>query len=121
MATTTTASPLPELDSPRIQELRLNNSPDRYNAYNMILQVERRAIQQQAEEEIMSVRVVGYLLLEFHARHDTFGNSPCVELAEWVTSLPQNTRDNQYDVIVGAGKLCRDKFIRLCAFNRFSS
>jgi len=109
----------PMLFCPRIQELRLSNSPDRYSAYNMILQAEQRAVQQQAQEDIMSARVVGYLLLEFIAQCDALGDSPCASLVKWVTSPPQSTGDNVDDVIFGVGKLCRDKFICLCAFQVF--
>ena len=40
MATTITTSPLPALDSPQIQELRLSEKPSCYNAYNRILRAE---------------------------------------------------------------------------------
>lgn len=119
MATTISPSPLPTLDSPRIQELR--KSPERYSAYDMILQTERRAVREEAREDIMSARVVGYLLLEFDAQSDTFGDTPCDILVKWVTLPPQSPGHNELDVIVGIGKLYRDKFIRLCAPHTFST
>ncbi|KAI9567170.1 hypothetical protein HD554DRAFT_2220399 [Boletus coccyginus] len=114
MATTITASPLPVLDSPRIQELRLRESPGRYSAYDKILQAEQRAVgQEQAREDVMSARIVGYLLLEFHAQQDTLGDIPCDTLVKWVTSKPKDGAHDEHDVILNTGRLIRDKFIRL--------
>ena len=145
MAPTVTASPLPALESHQIQQLHVTH-PDRHSAYSMILEAEQRAdqrlamvnmtddraysrtqqtewraVRRQATEERTSARVVGYLLLEFHAQYNTFHESPCATLVGWITSPPQSASDSQDDVIIKVGKFCRDKFIRLCAFDKFSS
>ena len=120
MATTITTSPLPVLDSPQIQELRLSEKPSRYNAYNRILRAEQHAVQQRAKEDIVSARVAGYLLLEFHAQSDILGDRPCTSLVSLVVLPPPESADtggNEHDVVFGVGKLCRDKLIRLCAFD----
>lgn len=120
MATTITTSPLPALDSSQIQELRLNEKPDRYGAYNMILRAEQHAVEQRSNEDIISSRVAGYLLLEFHTQSHLFGDTPCASLVRSVNSPPQSASDKEHDAIVGVGKLFRDNFIRLCALNQFS-
>ncbi|KAI9567689.1 hypothetical protein HD554DRAFT_2267066 [Boletus coccyginus] len=109
MATIITSSPLPALDSPRIQELSENAKC--YSAYSMILQAEQHALQEQVREDIMSARVVGYFLLELHAQKGAFGEIPCDTLVKWVTMLPQSAGDT-HNVIIGVGKVCHDKFIR---------
>ena len=121
MTKTINVSPLPTLDSHRILELQLSNSLDHYTAYNMILQAEWYAFQRQAMEDTMAARVVGYLLLEFHAQYDTFGDRPCASLVQWVTSPPQNSGDNESDVIFSVGKHLCNTFIRLCASSKVSS
>ena len=75
----------------------------------------------ESEAKPVSVRVAGYLLLEFVAQSGIFGVGPSAALVEWPTSPPQGPQSNQYDVIIDTGTLLRDKFIRACAFNQFSS
>ncbi|KAG6375712.1 hypothetical protein JVT61DRAFT_3287 [Boletus reticuloceps] len=110
MARTIVASSLPALDSLRIKELNLSELPNRFSVYRIILRAEQQAVEPQ---DIMSARVVGYLLLEFHERSHIFGDTPCASLAKWVTSMPQNQGDSEHDVIYGLGTLFREKFIRL--------
>ena len=88
MATTTTASPLPALDS-WIKKLRLCDRYNRFSAYNMILRAEQYAVQQQAEGDIVTARTVGYFLLEFDAQYGAFGDGPCASIVKQVASLPQ--------------------------------
>lgn len=107
-------SPLPALDSPQIQELQLK--PSRLSAYRMILRAEQLAVQQQEKEDTICARVVGYLLLEFHAQSRIISDTPCKSLARWIISAPQSAGDTA-NVVYSVGRLCRDKFIRLCAFN----
>ena len=115
-------SPLPALDSSRIEDLRLSNFPHRLSAYRMILRAEQLAIKEQAKEDIISARIIGYLLLEFHAQYRIFGGKPCTELVRWATSPSRNPdRPEQHHVIFDVGKLCRDKLLRACAFSRFPS
>lgn len=124
MATAITKSPLPALDSHRIQELRMRQAVDLSRvstAYDKILRAERHAVQQKAEDNIMTARVAGYLLLEFCAQPDIFGDSPYTSLVSSVISPPWGAGDNEHDVIYHVGKRCRDKFIRLCAFHHILS
>jgi hypothetical protein len=60
MTTTVITSPLPALDSPRIEELLLSERTHCQSAYETILRAERDAVQQQAKEDIIYARVVGY-------------------------------------------------------------
>ncbi|KAG6375726.1 hypothetical protein JVT61DRAFT_2571 [Boletus reticuloceps] len=110
MVATIVASSLPALDSLRIKELNLSALPNRFSVYNIILRAEQQAVEPQ---DIMSARVVGYLLLEFHERSRIFGDTPCATLAKWVTSMPQNQGDSEHDVVYGLGTLVREKFLRL--------
>ena len=118
MTTITPSSPLPALDSPRIKELRLSERPHLCNAYDVILRAERHAVQRQANEDIICARVAGYLLLEFHAQSDFFGDKACASVVMQVTSPPQDTSGDEHSAIFEAGRLFRDKFIRLCAFDQ---
>jgi len=89
----------------------------------MILRAEQHAVQQQAGEDIVSARAVGYLLLEFDAQSGIFGDGPCASIVKQVTSLARGTggkEHNEHNVILNIGKLCRDKLLRMCAFDWFS-
>ena len=91
MTIVTTSSTLPALDSPRIEELRLSERPHCRSAYHTILRAERHDVEQQANEDIVSTRVAGYILLEFHAQSDFFGGRAWASIAPRVTSLPLGT------------------------------
>jgi len=117
MSTVTASSPLPALDSLRIEELRLNERPHCCSAYDIILRTERDAVERQANEDIVSARVAGYLLLEFHAQSDLLGDRACASIVTRVTSLPQDASGDQHSIIE-AGRLFRDKLIRLCTFGQ---
>ena len=86
----------------------------------MILQAERDAVERQAEGDIVSARVAGYLLLEFHAQSDFFGDRACTSVVTQVMSRSQDASNDEHGVIFEVGRLFRDKFIRLCAFDQFS-
>ena len=120
MTTITASSPLPALGSPRIEELRLSERPTRRSAHDMILRAERDAVERQAKDDTICARVAGYLLLEFHARWSLFGDKACASVVMQVTSRPQDTSGDEHSVIFEVGRLFREKFIRLCAFDRFS-
>ena len=109
-----TQCPLPKLDSVRIQELGWSECSDHYRAYASILQAEQHATASEAERDLISIRVAGYLLLEFAARSAILGVQPSAALVRWLTSPPQ---DSQQDVIMDTGTLLRDKLIRVCAFD----
>ena len=112
-----TQCPLPELDSLRIRELGWSEYSDHYRAYASILQAEKRATTSEADGELVSIRVAGYLLLEFVAQPGIFGARPSATLVRWLTSPPQDSQCDQHDVIIDTGTFLRDKFIRLCAFD----
>ena len=109
-----TRCPLPKLNSPEIQGLGWSEGPDYHRAYASILQAEQRATASETERDLISIRVAGYLLLEFAARSAILGVQPSAALVRWLTSPPQ---DSQQDVIMDTGTLLRDKFIRVCAFD----
>ena len=119
MTIVTTSSTLPALDSPRIEELRLSERPHCRSAYHTILRAERHDVERQANEDIVSTRVAGYILLEFHAQSDSFGDRARASIVTRVTSLPRDTGGDDHNIVFDAGRLFRDKFIRLCAFDRF--
>ena len=109
-----TQCPLPELDSLRIRELGWSECSDHYRAYASILQAEQSATTSEAEGDLVSIRVAGYLLLEFVAQSAIFGAQPSAALVKWLTLPPQ---DPQHDVIIDTGTLLRDKLIRARAFD----
>ena len=109
-----TQCPLPNFESPRVRELGWSEGSDYHRAYASILQAEQRATASETERDLISIRVAGYLLLEFAARSAILGVQPSAALVRWLTSPPQ---DSQHDVIIDTGTLLRDKFIRVCAFD----
>jgi hypothetical protein len=119
--TTITTSPLPTINSPQIMELRLSEIPDCLSAYRMILGAEGRAVEKKAEQDIISARVFGHLLLDFCAPPRIFGDKPCATLVKWIISPPQNPDRSQDDVVFISGKLLCDKLLRLCMFSCFVS
>ena len=117
MTAVTASSPLgPALDFLWIEELRLSERSHCRSAYHMILQAERRAVERQANEDIVSARVAA----------DTFSLSSTLSLISSAVkparqlSLPRDTSGDERSVVFEAGRLFSDKFIRLCAFDRFS-
>ena len=117
MAATITPSPLPALSSPRVQKLNLSELPNQYSAYQTVLRAEERAIgQQDRVRDIMSARIVGYLLLEFREQRIIFGDVPCSTLDKWITSIPQEANENEHGVVYRLGMRLCDDFIRLCMF-----
>ena len=117
MTTTITATPLPALNSPRIQELRLIDRPCYCCTYATILRAEQHATEQEGEEDIISARVAGYFLLEFIAQSEFFGENPCTSIISIITETPLYSGKNEHDVVFEFGELCRDKLLRLCAFS----
>ena len=109
-----TQCPLPNFDSPRVRELGWSEGSDYRRAYASILQAEQHATASEAEGDLVSIRVAGYLLLEFVAQSAIFGAQPSAALVRWLTSPPQ---DSQHDAIIDTGTLLRDKFIRVRAFD----
>ena len=109
-----TQCPLPNFDSPRVRELGWSEGSDYHRAYASILQAEQSATTSEAEGDLVSIRVAGYLLLEFVAQSAIFGTQPSTALVKWLTLPPQ---DSQHDAIIDTGTLLCDKFIRVRAFD----
>ncbi|KAG6371800.1 hypothetical protein JVT61DRAFT_9155 [Boletus reticuloceps] len=109
MKTTINKSPLPLLESPRIQQLQLDKSGCK--VYKIVLNAELHAVKHQQQENLMSARVVGYLLIEFYSQPDIFNDVARITLISWLTNLCEGK--SQHEVIYGNGKHCRDKFLRL--------
>ena len=119
MTTLIAVSPLPALDSSQVEDLQLNEFPRHLTAYQIILRAEQLAVKGQAKEDTISARIIGYLLLEFHAQRHIFGDKPCTELVRRAVSPSQNPdRPQQHHVIFDIGKLYRDKLLRACPFSR---
>jgi hypothetical protein len=85
-------------------------------AYSNILQAEDRALQDGADENVISARVVGHLLLELYARRGILGDQPYLSVIDEIVCSPQNCDD---DLIFELGKRYRDHLIRPCASDPF--
>ena len=106
-------SPLPTFDSRRVHGL----NSDLLHAYGIIIRAERFAIRQQWQENVISARVAGYLLLEFDARSEILGEQPCASIVEEVTSQHQVSGQKERDVVFEVGRQYRNKLLRACAFD----
>lgn len=109
---TFTPSTLPVLEPSQINDLKLSQFPQHLSTYHAILQ---------AEQDVISARVLGYLLLEFHSWCHILGDKPCTELVSWVILPSRNpNQQEQHYVFFDNGKLCCDKFLRVRAFSNLS-
>jgi hypothetical protein len=112
--------PLPTLESPQFQELEPPTpayTKTLQVAYSKILQAEDRAIQDGANKNVISARVVGHLILELYARRGILGDQPYLSVIDESLYLPQD-RDN--DLIFELGERYRDNLIRPCSSDPFS-
>ena len=121
MAATIAPSPLPALLSPRVQNLNSSRLPNLYITYGVILRAEQHAVDQQDKNHMISARITGYVLLEFHERSRILTDVPCSTLVKWITSKHQETGKNEREVIYSLGTCLRDNFIRLCMLIKISS
>ena len=95
--------------------------PDYSRAYDHVLCAEIHAVEQAeadptnrgAHSNVVFVRIVGYLLLEFFDRRGPLGEGPCKTLC---TSIPSK---DDYDHVFEVGKWQYDNFIHLCALDFF--
>jgi len=110
--TSSMESPLPVLESPQFQELGLHESLESVSAYRKILHAEAEA---NADEEVVLARVVGYLLLELHARRHVLGNKPYERIVDELVS-PTRPIDNEDELVFECGQRYRDILIRGCEF-----
>ncbi|KAF9643997.1 hypothetical protein BDM02DRAFT_3122647 [Thelephora ganbajun] len=108
---TITKTSLPALESPRFRESGLHKLPNAVSMYERILQGEARAIQDEANENIMLARVVGHLVLELYARRGILGNRPCETIIDEVMRSPTGYGDGD-NVVFEVGRQYRDHLIR---------
>ena len=110
-----TASPLPVLDSLQLQESGLRERPEAIGVYHMILQAEERALYRGANENLISARVLGYLLLELHAQcRGALGDEPCSAIINEVLLTPQDSEHDAVGVIFELGRKYRDQLVYAC-------
>ena len=115
-----TASPLPTVGSPQFQESGLYHWANGLSIYRKILEAEARAVEGGADENIISARVAGYLILELYARSRTLGSQACSSVAKQAISLPRDSEHDENDVIFLVGQRHRDLLIRGCKLDYFS-
>ena len=110
-----TASPLPTVGSPRFRESGLGELANAISVYRRILEAEARAVQDGADENVISARVIGYLLLELYTRCPTLGDQAWSKVIQEVVSLSQDSEHDEHDVVFMVGQRHRDHLIRGCA------
>lgn len=77
----------------------MNNFLESLAAYEKILQAEARAAQDWVDENVMSARTAGYLLLEPHAWHRTPSDRPPAKVTDEIITLSQDTRYDEHDAV----------------------
>jgi hypothetical protein len=110
---------LPTFESPQFRELEPPipaYAKALQAAYSNILQAEDRALQDGADENVISARVVGHLLLELYARRGILGDQSYLSVIDEIVCSPQDRDD---DLIFELGKRYRDHLIRPCASDPF--
>ena len=115
-----TASPLPTVGSPQFRESGLGELTNAVSVYRRILEAEAQAVQDGADENVISARVIGYLLLELYARCPTLGIQACSKVIQEVISLSQDSEHDEHDVIFMVGERHRDHLIRGCRLDYLS-
>ena len=97
---------------PHLKSLEWQQVPDRAeNAYRIILKAEDHATLYDHADNLISVRVVGYLFLEFLDLHDVLGDQAFSRVVQEVTSLPWKATHNQNDIVFLVGKRYQDHLI----------
>jgi len=109
---------LPAHNSPRVQQLRWHGTGENtaLNAYSDILQAQAQALAANNQENVVLVRIVGFLILELHARRQDLGNWPFSRVVEEVT-VPPRYGGSKSVQIFGIGRQYSDHLIRACTFN----
>ena len=107
------ASPLP-------RELAQSEALDAYSlyylsAYNLVLDAELDADE---KDNLISVRVAGYLLLELFNRRGVLSEGPCASFVEQLNS-PSRVGKSGIQVVFELGEYYRNYLLRLCGFNFF--
>ena len=111
-------SPLPRL--PALYKEWLEHRSSYLCAYEKVHNAECHAAQQtgrEAEQNVISARVAGYLLVELYARRAILSEAPCESLTKQLLSPPQEPGVTEYGLIFRIGELHREYFLRLCMFD----
>jgi hypothetical protein len=103
--------PLPR-EPPKYEEWK-KDWPQYLGAYNLAFNAERDATE---NDDIISARVAGYLLVELFNWSNILTMCPCDQLSNELQSKSQEPGGSVNDVVFKIGKMYRDRFIRLCAF-----
>jgi hypothetical protein len=82
-----------------------------------VLQAETQAIQEKADENAMSARIVLHLLRQLNERRDILGDQPCTRVINEIVPSLQHDDNN---LIFELGQRYRDHLIRTCTFSYFS-
>ena len=114
-----TASLLPPVESPQFQESGLGEQVNAISVYTKILNAEAQAIHDGENENLVSARVVGFLVLELGARHHILGSQACSKVIQEVISLSQDPNCDENDAVFVVGKRHLDHLIRGCTFYYF--
>ena len=118
-----TPVPLPRKPIPYEEWLEhRHNYPSAYErVYNTerhtVKQVEANPTNKEAEEDVISARVAGYLFVELFNRRTILSGGPCKSLVKQHISSPRESSDTGHDLVFRIGKWYREYFLRLCTFN----
>ena len=114
--------PLPLPPSPPEYDTWHKDCPQYLSAYNLAFNAERYATQKlvadsTTNDNIISARVAGYLLVELFNWREILTTRPCDQLSKEIQSESQESGGSVNGVVYKVGKFYRDRFIRLCAFH----
>lgn len=121
-----TVSPLPRPPPPH-EEWSLSR-PIYLKAYNTILeagdhaseQVKANPFSEEAKDNAMHARVIGYLLLEVFNRRAILTEGPCASIAKQIESASREGL-TAHDIVFGIGKWYFDCLLHTCMFDFFPS
>ena len=96
------------------------------SAYKRVLFAERQAIERvednptgkTAQDDMISARVAGYLLIEFWDRKGVLTDAPCLDIVRSLAS-PHRGSGDPCKTVFDIGKFYRNYFLQLCAFDPF--
>ena len=105
------------------------NRPKYSKAYDRTLRAEFHAAEQaevdptnqDAQDNVNSARIAGYLLLELFDRRTTLGEGPCKALRKSILSEVREPAEDEHDVVFSVGRWYHDHLMRLCTLCFFPS
>ena len=120
-----TPAPLPR--TPVLYEEWLEHRHNYLSAYDKVYNAERHAVEQveanstnkEAEQNVVSARVAGHLLVELFSRRTILSEGPSRSLAKQLILSPRDSSDTDHDLVFRIGKWYREYFLRLCTFDFF--